>query len=316
MAWRYFGDARTMLLGPQVLVLQVAHPVVGAGVLEHSNYRDDPWKRLFRTFLSLSTIVYAGERGAAAESARLRALHRDIKGVDAQGRRYHALNPEAYLWVHATLVQGGVDAHRILGRPLTPEQIEAYYADMREVGLVLGLRDHHLPADWRAFQDYYAEVVVTRLEDNQAVHDVIESVRRLKKPFRWIPGFLWSPVALLAGRIGDLVTAGTLPPLLRDRFGLTWSAREERRLRRFARLVRVLMALVIPPLRIAGGLAAAEWTTRSGGLTTPGSAGQRNAGPGNAGPGNAGHGDAGRPGGRRSAGAEFARHAGEPRRSA
>ncbi|MBB2940853.1 uncharacterized protein (DUF2236 family) [Actinoplanes lutulentus] len=283
VAWRYFGDARNMLLGPQILVLQVAHPVVGAGVLEHSNYRDDPWRRLVRTFFSLSTIVYGGERGAASESARLRELHREIKGVDAAGRRYHALNPEAYLWVHATPVQGGVEAHRVFGKPLTPEQIEEYYADMREVGLVLGLREQHLPVDWAAFQDYYAHGLVTRLEDNQAVRDVIESVHRLKKPFRWIPGPLWWPIAVVAGRIAGLVTVGTLPPLLRERFGMTWTPGQERRLRRFTRLVRVLMALVIPPLRIAGAVAAAAWTVRAseldkgqkpGGAALPAGAGQ------------------------------------------
>lgn len=31
------------------LLLQVAHPTVGAGVAEHSNYAQDPFGRLIRT---------------------------------------------------------------------------------------------------------------------------------------------------------------------------------------------------------------------------------------------------------------------------
>ncbi|MDP9796607.1 uncharacterized protein (DUF2236 family) [Catenuloplanes nepalensis] len=260
VVWRYFGDARNMLLGPPLLVLQVAHPVVGAGVLQHSNYKQEPWQRLIRTYLSLSTMIYGGQRGAERETARLRRLHETIKGVDDQGRRYHALNPEAYLWVHATLVQGGVDAHRVFGRPLTDAQITEYYADMRQVGLLLGLREHHLPADWASFRAYYDERVLNRLENNQAVWDVIDSVRNLKKPLPVIPDLLWRPFGSAAGRLAHLVTVGALPDVMRDRLGLTWSSDQERRLRRFARLVRITMSLVIPPLRIAGGITAARIT--------------------------------------------------------
>jgi uncharacterized protein (DUF2236 family) len=38
----------------------------------------------------------------------LQELHRDIKGVDAQGCRYAALNPEAFYWVHVTVLEGAL----------------------------------------------------------------------------------------------------------------------------------------------------------------------------------------------------------------
>ena len=258
--WRYFGDARNGLLGPTLLVLQVAHPVVGAGVQQHSNYREEPWQRLVRTFFSLSTFIYGGERGAATEAARLRRLHATIKGVDDQGRRYHALQPDAYLWVHATLVRGGVDGHRVFGSGLSPEELEEYYAQMRDVGLILGLRERHLPPDWDAFCAYYDDVVLHTLEDNQAVRDLLESLRHPAKPVRLLPGPVWRPVARVSGGLAELVAVGTLPATLRDRLDLPWTPHQERRLRRFASVVRVSMALVLPPLRIAGAVAAARWT--------------------------------------------------------
>jgi uncharacterized protein (DUF2236 family) len=103
--WRLTGDWRTMLLAGRALVMQTAYPAVGAGVGEHSVYKTDPYGRLDRTMRSVMAQVYGGEH-AVEEGRRLREMHRDIKGVDAKGRRYSALNPDAYLWVHATAYEG------------------------------------------------------------------------------------------------------------------------------------------------------------------------------------------------------------------
>ncbi|NUS11891.1 MAG: DUF2236 domain-containing protein [Streptomyces sp.] len=259
--WRLFGDARATLMAPQLLLLQVSHPVVGAGVADHSTFRAEPWPRLIRTLLSLTTVIYGGQEAATAEARRLIRVHTPMKGTDAEGRRYHALNPEAYHWVHATLVKGPVDAQRLFGKAMTDAELEEYYQGMRDVGRVWGLRDHHLPPDWPSFVQYYDDMVAHRLEHNRSVQDVLDELAHPARPFRWIPATLWRPVARLAAHYALLVTVGTLPPVLRERLRLTWSARQERSLRRFARLVRLLMTLTPPPMRIAGSLAIAHWAT-------------------------------------------------------
>jgi uncharacterized protein (DUF2236 family) len=246
-AWWYFGDPRNMLLGPQILVLQVAHPVVGAGVLEHSNYQQEPWQRLIRTAMSLTTVAYDNRTNATAEATRLRELHKSVKGVDGQGRRYHALNPEAYAWVHATLVRGAVEAQRLFNTGIPDERLPEFYAQMREVGLLLGLREHHMPPDLDAFDVYYDAMVADRLEHNQAVREVLVSIRHPVRPGP-VPRAVWAPIAWFVGTRAYLVTVGTLPDVLRDRCGLAWSDRQERRLRRFARHVRWGCAWLLPPL--------------------------------------------------------------------
>lgn len=242
----YFAKLHNMLMGPQLLVLQVAHPMVGAGVLQHSNYQDEPWRRLVRTAWSLNVVAYGDPDEALAEVRRLRTMHASIKGTDDQGRRYHALHPEAYAWVHATLVRGAIDAERLFGNGIPPGELDGYYQDLRRVGLLLGLRDHQLPRDVTEFDDYYDQMVRVRLEDNQAVRDVLASIRRPARPTSLVPEALWWPVALFLGDRAYLVTVGTLPDVLRERLGLTWSAREDRRLRRFARQVRWAMPLLAP----------------------------------------------------------------------
>ena len=58
VVWRRAGDVRVLLTAGYSLVLQVAHPTVGAGVSAHSAFRDDPWGRLLRTLDAFYAMVY------------------------------------------------------------------------------------------------------------------------------------------------------------------------------------------------------------------------------------------------------------------
>src|SRR5919109_991090 len=95
VVWQRASDPRVLLTAGYALVLQVSHPTVGAGVSEHSSFREDPWGRLLRTLDAFYGLVYGGPQAAAELGRRLREMHCTIKGVTAGGRRYHALEPEA-----------------------------------------------------------------------------------------------------------------------------------------------------------------------------------------------------------------------------
>ena len=93
-----------MLGGGRALILQVAHPQVAAGVAQHSNYREAPWRRLYRTLDVTTRIVFGDGRASEEAAAGLRRVHEGIRGRDDQGRRYSATDPELLLCVHATLL--------------------------------------------------------------------------------------------------------------------------------------------------------------------------------------------------------------------
>ena len=57
--------------------------------------------RLLRSLYPIGGVVFDGDR-APRTGAEVRDYHVDIKGVDAQGRRYNALNPDVFYWAHAT----------------------------------------------------------------------------------------------------------------------------------------------------------------------------------------------------------------------
>lgn len=249
--WRHFALLPGFFVAGTGLLLQVAHPVVGAGVLHHSNFKQNPWKRALRTHISTMRFVYGMQGGPHAEGARLREVHRSIKGVDGAGRRYHALHPDAYAWVHLTLAQYVADTARWFYRPLSEAEAEQMWQEFREIGKALRLKDHQMPATWSDAQRWFWEVVERELEANQSTADVLESLSRPPKPARWIPSPLWQLLMRPLARLVLMTTAATLPAPLRERLGLRWSSTDQRRFERFAALVRAAMRVLPEPLRYA-----------------------------------------------------------------
>lgn len=242
VAWRVGGDRRAILAGGAALLLQVAHPVVGAGVKDHSNFREEPWKRLDDTLQSLFSLIFAGDR-ALDEAARLRELHKTIKGVDRHGERYHALNPEAYWWVHATLFETMLRYKDMLGEEISTADQDRMYAEWRQLGRILGLRDRHMPDTLGGFHDYFADVVENRLEHNDSVHDVLAALRLRdvpKPPVWFVPGVAWTAAKPLNREVLRLATAGLLPPRMREITGLKWTPADEKRFRLLGKLIGVV----------------------------------------------------------------------------
>src|SRR5687767_8985755 len=89
LTWR-LGIPRTLvLLAGRALLIQVAHPTIGAAVHDWSIFREDPWGRLDRTTASLERQLFGGPE-AIAEAARLRQVHGPIRGVGPDGAKYSA----------------------------------------------------------------------------------------------------------------------------------------------------------------------------------------------------------------------------------
>ncbi|RSN67320.1 hypothetical protein DMH08_13695 [Actinomadura sp. WAC 06369] len=74
--------------------------------------------------------------------------------------------------------------------------------------------------------------------------------RRSRPPPRWpLPDPAWSGLALPTAAVLRRVGTGALPPVLRERFGLPWSAADERRFRAFAAALRTADRGMVGPLR-------------------------------------------------------------------
>ncbi|MEU0391488.1 oxygenase MpaB family protein [Streptomyces sp. NPDC006208] len=252
--WSLAGDVRALLMLPAALTMQVAHPAVGAGVDEHSVFRTDPWGRGERSLRSLQLWIYGGDE-AAEEGRRLRELHRTIQGADAHGRRYHALSPAYYSWVHATGFPVYRHAARYLVRPLTDAEERQLYAEWLQVGRILGIHDRDMPQTVEEFWPYYRKVLADELEATVVVRELVAVDQPVPAPdrgpllLRLLLRVLWPALLPPLARFRRFMTIGLMPPDAREAIGLEWSDEQERRLRRLARVVRAVVPVLPERLR-------------------------------------------------------------------
>ena len=87
VVWRVHGDlVHADRRGVAALLGQGAHPLALAGVQHHSAYREDPWKRLAGTARWLVVTTFGSAELAAREAARVRGMHRRVRGTTDDGQ--------------------------------------------------------------------------------------------------------------------------------------------------------------------------------------------------------------------------------------
>jgi uncharacterized protein (DUF2236 family) len=254
ITWRISGDARLFAASGYALLLQVAHPSVGAGVSQYSNFKQDPWGRLLRTLDYTSSMVYGGPELAWQIGRRVRAMHDRIEGVRPDGVRYHALEPAPYAWVHATLAESIVRGHGLFcSPPLRPDETERFWSEWLRLGRLVGVREGDLPESWPELCDYFDRMVEDELQDTEAAQDVIGALRDpAAPPLPWLREGAWRLLRWPYARTGVLATIGMLPPVLRERLGVRWSATKQLRFRALARVSRASGPLMPPQAKRFG----------------------------------------------------------------
>jgi len=210
--------------GPAVL-LQVAHPLVAAGVVQHSDYRGDLWRRLGRTLRALYLITYGARAEAQRAAEAVRTVHSRVQGkTDVQlgpfppGTPYSASDPALMLWVHATLVEASLTVYQRFVRALSSEDQERYYREMALVARLFGTPASVIPPSLPEFHDYFAaEIAGETVAVTAPAREVAAVILDAPLP---------APMRLLLPA-HRLATAGLLPPRLRHEYGLRWGPLRE-----------------------------------------------------------------------------------------
>lgn len=245
VAWKTNRETALLLGGPRALLLQLSHPMVAAGVREHSDYEKDPYGRLQRTLHYTLAIVFGSEEEAREAAGDVNARHLKVRGHLGKktGRfgaksPYDAQDPKLLLWVQATLLDSGTRLYERWVGPLTDAEKERHYRESQILAGLLGLPASAMPKNWRALQAYFRKMIEG---DALAVDD---ATRKMVHTILHPPG-----IPRLAAEAQATVTAGLLPERVREMYGFPWGPAQEALLKMADASVRFMVPRLPPAVR-------------------------------------------------------------------
>ena len=245
MMWRISRESVTLVGGRAALLMQIAHPLVAAGVAAHSDYRADPYARLRRTLDTMYTIVYESADDAREAAARVARVHSFVKGAAPDGAPYSAEDPHLKLWVHATLVYTSLKVYERFVTPLTEEERARYYDETRVVASLFGIPEDEQPTTYEELKSWMRAMM-----DREVV--VGEQARELAAP-------ILRPLSIVPRRISrSSVTVWLLPKPIREGYGLKVGARDAALVAVGGRASRMLIPLMPGLVRAHPAARAAE----------------------------------------------------------
>ncbi len=150
------ADLPGMLVGGvAALFVQSLHPLAAQGVVDHSDYREDPLGRLQRTASFLATTTFGTREEAQQAIAVVRAVHGHVVGTTPKGEAYEASDPELITFVHVAELASFVAGFQRYGaRQLEAHELDAYVADLAPVAE--GLGGTQVPRSWAALEERLA----------------------------------------------------------------------------------------------------------------------------------------------------------------
>ena len=252
VARRINRESVLLLGGTAALLLQVAHPLVAAGVDRHSDFRRDPFGRLLRTLNTTLAIVFGTTAEARAGLRRIDRRHAGIRGAAADGRPYAANDPALLVWVQATLVLTSLRLYELVLGRLTDADRDAYWQEARFLAKELGATDAALPPTYAAVLRYEREMLEHEVVPDATSFAVARAVLR---PFPWLPSCATWPL--------EALTAGLLPPAIRAALGLPWRRRERLSFRFIVVALRRLIPMTPRWIRVVPQARAQEARTSS-----------------------------------------------------
>jgi uncharacterized protein (DUF2236 family) len=237
-----------LLAGPANVIMQLARPGVGYGVMESrvESGRVDlhPIKRARTTFTYLAVATAGSDTQKAAFRRAVNRAHAQVYSTPDSPVRYHAFDPELQLWVAACLYKGAVDIYRLFVGELDGEDADRHYRDGMKLGTTLQVPPDLWPPDRAAFDRYWhASLEQVHIDDAVRAYLYPIAVARLRGMVLPRPLRRWSEGLAL------LITSGFLPTRFRDEMRLPWDAARQRRFDRLMAMLATVNHFMPQPVR-------------------------------------------------------------------
>jgi uncharacterized protein (DUF2236 family) len=227
VARRVHGDrAVGLLYGQRALLIGALEPLTYTGTMLSTGSGNRPFQRLARTAKIQETVLLGTRAEADKALAVVRRLHERVNGelseaagVHAAGTPYSAFDPELMLWTLAVIADSGRAMYETMVRPLSEAEREELWQDYVRFGELFGLPASEVPGSHHEFSVWFAERLSS--PDLQATPH----------------GLAMAPLVAFEQPVpaparGNLVAQnhiikGTLPPRVREIFGIRWSRGHE-----------------------------------------------------------------------------------------
>ncbi|MGH2596433.1 MAG: oxygenase MpaB family protein [Actinomycetota bacterium] len=256
VSWQVHREVTVLFGGARAVLMQAAHPLVIAGARETGFYERNPWKRLQRTLILTYAITFGTKIEAHAAADRINEVHARIKGVDeVTGKPYDALDPELLLWVHVCLVDSALLFEELTVGNLDDAGRQRFHEEQMLAAEMVKIPREIIPPTVPALRAYIAEVI------ERGDLRVTESARKVAELFYDPPADAeWRPVLRGVSRLAF----GTLPPALRDAFGIRLGPAKKAAMRVTFAATRLARPLLPPKVRYIAPYH--EWRLRQRGI--------------------------------------------------
>jgi uncharacterized protein (DUF2236 family) len=226
-----------LFYGQRALMIGALNPLAFVGTLEHTNAKLKPFQRLAHTAEVFETIFF-GTRAEADRALELvRRLHERVRGVMpedagvvAAGTPYSAFDPELMLWTLAVIADSGPFFYELFVDRLSAEEKKELWREYVRFGELFGMPAGVAPATHREFRAWFEgklasdEMYLTRDAREIGYATAFE-----------IP---LPSVRAPAKAVHDLIMLGSLPPRVREFYGIGYRPHQERAFRAVVRALR------------------------------------------------------------------------------
>jgi uncharacterized protein (DUF2236 family) len=236
-----------LMYGQRALCIGALKPINYVGTSEHSHAKLTPFKRLVHTGNAFETIYFGTREEADKVLQFVARMHDRVNGTmpfDAgpakAGTPYSAYDPELMLWTVAVMVDSAQFFYELFVGKLPDAERESLWQDYIRFAELFGMPREAAPPTYPEFRAWYRTMLAgdEMFLTDEARYVGYATAFQIPLPRRSQPG----------KRVHDAVMLGSLPPRVRELYGLPYTDRHAAAFRAGAALMRAGRRLMPAPL--------------------------------------------------------------------
>jgi uncharacterized protein (DUF2236 family) len=213
-----------LMYGQRALCVGAVKPLNYVGTSEHTHNKRTPFRRITHTGGMFEAVFFGSREQADRVLCAVDVMHERVLGELPEnagphypaGTPYSAFDPDLMLWTVAVIADSAEWFYDRLVRPLTHDQREALWQDYLHFAELFKMPRSCAPSTHREYRDWYERQLAgpDLYLTEEASYMGYASAFEIPMPSN----------RQLAKRMHDLVMLGSLPPRVRQLYGLRFGS--------------------------------------------------------------------------------------------